>query len=188
MGTKGQIAILTGVPGSLNLEQRIQGFENALGDYPDIEIVSIVYSDDLASRSVEVVEKVMEEHPDLDGWFFVGLWPVFAGRGAMPHWEEAAQKRHMITIAFDTLPLEIALMEDGFFQGLVGQKYWGWGYDTIGMLYDHVLYDREFDDFTDSGLDIVTPLNVAAMKKSWETNDFSQPLPDPFEQATDTDD
>ena len=93
----------------------------------------------------------------------------------------------MITIAFDTLPLEIALMEDGFFHGLVGQKYWGWGYDTIEILYDHVLYGREFDEFTNSGLDIVTPLNVAAMKKAWETNDFSQPLPDPFEEGTDTD-
>lgn len=187
MGESGQIAILSGVPGSDNLEQRIMGFQDVIANYPEIEIVSTVYSDDLASRSVEAVERVMETHPNITGWFFVGLWPIFAGRGAMPRWEEAALERGMITISFDTLPLEIALMEDGFFHGLIGQKYWGWGYDTVGMLYDHVMDGQEFEDFTDSGFDIVTTLNMAAMKEAWETNNFSEPLPDPFEESTRTD-
>lgn len=184
MGDSGQIAILSGVPGSDNLEQRIKGFQDVITTYPDIDIVSTVYSDDLASRGVEAVEQVMEAYPDIDGWFFVGLWPIFAGRGAMPRWEKAALEQGMITISFDTLPLEIALMEDGFFHGLIGQKYWGWGYDTVEMLYNHVMIGQEFEDFTDSGLDIVTTLNMAAMKEAWETNDFSEPLPDPFEVMT----
>jgi ribose transport system substrate-binding protein len=44
-----------------------------------------------------------------------------------------------------------------------------------------VLYGREFESFTNSGMDIVTPLNVDAMIEAWDTNDFTQPLPDPFE-------
>jgi ribose transport system substrate-binding protein len=180
MGESGQVAVLSGVKGSANLEQRITGFMDYLKDYPDIEVVATVYSDDLAPRGVEVVEETMTEHPDLNGWFFVGLWPLLVGRGAMPLWEDAALNNGLVTVAFDTLPVELDLMKDGYLQGLVGQKYWGWGYDTVQMIYDHVLYGREFEDFTNSGMDIVTPLNVDAMSEAWETNDFTQPLPDPF--------
>ncbi|MBI5959700.1 MAG: sugar-binding protein [Chloroflexi bacterium] len=181
MGESGQVALLSGVEGSANLEARIEGFKSTLEQYPDIEIVTTVYCNDLAPLAVEVVETTMEEYPEMDGWFFVGLWPLFAGKGAMPLWEEAALDNGMVTVAFDTLPLELELIQDGFIQGLVGQKYWGWGYDTVQMLYEHVLYGREFESFSNSGMDIVTPLNVEAMLEAWETNDFTKPLPDPFE-------
>jgi ribose transport system substrate-binding protein len=180
MGESGQVALLSGVKGSANLEQRIAGFMDYLEDYPDIEVVTTVYSDDLAPRGVEVVEEAMAEYPDLDGWFFVGLWPILAGRGAMPLWEESTLENGLVTVAFDTLPVQLDLVKDGYLHGLVGQKYWGWGYDTVQMLYEHMLYGREFEDFTNSGMDIVTPLNVDAMSEAWETNDFTQPLPDPF--------
>ena len=77
------------------------------------------------------------------------------------------------------------VFKDDFVHGLVGQKYWGWGYDTVTMLYEHILYDREFESFTNSGMDIVTELNVDAMIEAWETNDFTVPLPDPYEEDTD---
>ena len=53
------------------------------------------------------------------------------------------------------------------------------------MLYEHILYGREFESFTNSGMDIVTGRNVDAMIEAWETNDFSQPLPDPYEEMSD---
>ena len=176
MGTEGQVALLTGVPGAPNLEERIRGFEDFLADYPGIEIVTTVACNDDINLGVQVVEETMQTYPDLDGWFFVGLWPLFAGQGAMPLWEQAAQEG-LVTIAFDTLPVELEFMQQGYLQGLVGQKYWGWGYDTVYMLYDHVLYGRPFDDWTDSGMDIVTVHNMEAMIQAWETSDFSQPLP-----------
>ena len=98
----------------------------------------------------------------------------------MPLWEEAALNNDLVTVAFDTLPVELELVQDGYLAGLVGQKYWGWGYDTVTMLYEHILLDREFESFTNSGMDIVTPLNVDAMAAAWESNDFTQPLPPAF--------
>lgn len=184
MGKSGKVALLSGVKGSANLEARIEGFKSVIEQYPGIEIVTTVYCDDLTPRGVAVVEQTMEEHPDLNGWFFVGLWPFFAGRGAMPLWEKATLENGVVNVAFDTLPLELQLIKDGLVQGLVGQKYWGWGYDTVQMLYEHVLYGRQFESFTNSGMDIVTPLNVDAMIEAWTTNDFTQPLPDPFEANT----
>jgi ribose transport system substrate-binding protein len=179
MGESGKVALLTGVPGAFNLEERIRGFQDEIAQYPDIEIVATVACYDDINQGVQVVEETMQAQPDLDGWFFVGLWPLFAERGSMPLWEEAAQAG-MVTIAFDTLPVELEYVKDGYIQGLVGQKYWGWGYDTVQMIYDKLVEGKEFEDWTDSGMDIVTAKNVDAMIEAWETSDFTQPLPDPF--------
>jgi ribose transport system substrate-binding protein len=179
MGEEGQVALLTGVPGAFNLEERIRGFKDYVADYPDIEVVTTVYCNDDINLGVQVVEETMQAYPDLDGWFFVGLWPLFAERGSMPLWEEASQEG-MSNVVFDTLPVELEYLQDGYVNGLVGQKYWGWGYDTIQMLYDKVVNDAEFDDFTNSGMDIVTRCNVDTMAEMWETSDFTQELPDPY--------
>jgi len=180
MGTKGKVAVLTGVPGAFNLEERIRGFKDGIKDYPDIEIVTTVACDDDINKGVQVVEEVMQAHPDLNGWFFVGLWPLFAERGSMPLWEAAAKSGTLKTVAFDTLPVELELLKDGYLSGLVGQKYWGWGYDTIQMLYDYIVNNKRYESWTDSGMDIVTIKNVDAMIEAWETQDFTKPLPPAF--------
>lgn len=180
MGTKGKVALLTGVPGALNLEERIRGFKEGIKPYPDIEIVATVACYDDINKGVEVVEETMLANPDLNGWFLVGLWPLFAEKGSMPLWEKAAKSGKVMTVAFDTLPVELEYMKEGYLQGLVGQKYWGWGYDTIQMLYDHAAKGKKFPDWVDSGMDIVTTHNVDAMATAWKTHDFTKPLPPPF--------
>jgi len=180
MGEEGDVALLTGVPGAFNLEERIRGFKDGVADYPGIEIVTTVACYDDISTGVQVVEETMLAYPDLDGWFFVGLWPLFADRGSMPLWEEAAASGDMKVVAFDTLPVQLEYMKDGLLVGLVGQKYWGWGYDTIQMMFDYVVHGAEFPDWTDSGMDIVTMNNVDAMIEAWETSDFTKPLPPAF--------
>jgi ribose transport system substrate-binding protein len=85
----------------------------------------------------------------------------------------------MKTVAFDTLPVELEYLQDGLLYGLVGQKYWGWGYDTTQMIYDYIVNGAQFEPFTNSGMDIVTANNVEAMAEAWETQDFTKPLPEP---------
>lgn len=181
MGPKGKVAVLTGTPGALNLEERRSGFQDEIAKkYPNIKIVATVAGYDDINRSVQAVEETMQAYPDLNGWFFVGLWPLFAEHGSMPLWEKAARSGQVRTVAFDTLPVELEYVKEGLLQGLVGQKYWGWGYDTVQMIYDRIVHDKQFKDWTDSGMDIVTGKNVDAMIKAWKTSDFTKPLPNPF--------
>lgn len=180
MGKKGNVALLTGVPGALNLEERIRGFKEGIKPYPDIKIVTTVACYDDINKGVEVIEETMLAHPDLNGWFLVGLWPLFAEKGSMPLWEKAATSGKVMTVAFDTLPVELEFMKEGYLQGLIGQKYWGWGYDTVQMLYDYVAKGKRFPNWVDSGMDIVTRHNVDAMARAWKTHDFTKPLPPPF--------
>ena len=180
MGDKGKVALLTGVPGALNLEERIRGFKAGIKPHPGIKVATTVACYDDINKGVEVVEETMLAHPDINGWFFVGLWPLFAQKGSMPLWEKAAKSGQVKTVAFDTLPVELEYMKEGYLVGLVGQKYWGWGYDTIQMLYDHVAKGKRFPAWVDSGMDIVTTKNVDAMIKAWKTHDFTKPLPPPY--------
>ncbi|MGB9857540.1 MAG: sugar-binding protein [Dictyoglomaceae bacterium] len=180
MGTKGDVAMLTGVPGALNLEERMRGFRDEIKQYPNIKIVTTVACYDDINKGVQVVEEVMQAYPKLRGWFFVGLWPLFAERGSMPLWEKAAKAKKVFTVAFDTLPVELQYLKEGLLCGLVGQKYWGWGYDTIDILYRKVVKGEKFPDWIDSGMDIVTRKNVDAMIRAWLLKDFKTPLPPPF--------
>jgi ribose transport system substrate-binding protein len=179
MGTKGKVAILTGVPGAYNLEERVSGFKQGLAAYPDIEIVATVVTNDDINLGVQAVEETMQAHPDLAGWYFAGMWPLFADRGSMPLWEDAALNHGMKTIAFDALPVELELLRDGYLSVLIDQKNWFWGYDTIQIVYDYLVNGKRFDSFTDLGYNIITKNNVDAMLHAWEANDFSQPLPPP---------
>ena len=173
----GKVALLSGVPGAANLEARIKGFEDAVAG-TNLEVAQKVFCDDDVNKGVTVVEETMTAKPDLNGWFFVGLWPVFAGDGAMPLWE-AATEAGMKTVSFDTLPVELDWVKAGKLYGLVGQKYWGWGYDTTQMIFDSIVNGATFESFTNSGMDIVTINNVDAMSQAWETVDFTKPLPPP---------
>jgi len=176
MGEEGKVALLTGVPGAFNLEERIRGFTDYVADYPGIEIVTTVACNDDINLGVQVVEETMQAYPDLDGWFFVGLWPLFAERGSMPLWEEATLAG-MINVVFDTLPLELEYVQDGYISGLVGQKYWGWGYDTVQMIYDKIVNGAEYESFTNSGMDLVDTCNVDVMAEMWAQQDFTIELP-----------
>ncbi len=179
IGERGKVAVLTGVPGALNLDQRVQGFTDRLTAYPNMQVVATIASNEDINLGVRGVEETMQAHPDLAGWFFVGLWPLVADRGAMPLWEGAGRRGTLKSVAFDTLPIELDLLRDGYLDGLIGQKYWDWGYESVQMVYDYVTAGKRFPPFIDTGFDIVTRNNVDAMARAWETNDFSQPLPAP---------
>ena len=179
MGTEGKVAILTGVPGADNLEERIRGFKEGLAAYPNIQIIATVVTNDDINLGVQAVEDTMQAHPDIKGWYFAGMWPLFADRGSMPLWEEAALHHGMKTIAFDALPVELELLRDGYLSGLIDQKNWFWGYEAVQILYDHIINQKNFPIFFDLGYNIITKNNVDAMLKAWDTNDFTQPLPPP---------
>lgn len=179
MGPSGRVAVLTGVPGAFNLEERIRGFRQGIAAYPEIEIIATVVTNDDINLGVQAVEETMQAYPDLDGWYFAGMWPLFADRGSMPLWEAAALHRGMKTVAFDALPVELELLRDGYLSALIDQKNWGWGYDTIKILYEVVVNDIQYPAFSNSGFNIITQNNVDVMLKMWQTNDFNLPLPPP---------
>jgi ribose transport system substrate-binding protein len=170
-------ALLTGVPGAPNLEERIQ-YVRAVLDQTDLELVAVEACNDDIQRGAEVVEARMTATPDLGGWFFIGGWPLFGDVNAMP--QLLAAKGRTKVVSWDTLPGELEVFKDGLVQGLIGQKYFGWGYDALGIMYDIVKHGKEYPAFVDSGYDLVTSVEQAdEFLQMWESQDFKSG-PSPF--------
>ena len=185
-----KVAILNGRAGADNLDRRESGFRDQMAaEYPDVEIVMTHNCLETGDSCGEMLEEdIIAANPDLDGVFIVGLWGVLnactCDSSAMncscddtqlPKWKEAA-RNGLKTVSYDTLPFELELMNQGYISALIGQKYFGWGYDTTTMMFDHLKSGRDIEGFIDSGFDVVCPNNVDDMSSNWQAKDFRRPL------------
>jgi len=168
MGKKGSIALLMGTPGAPNLEERKNGLLEYLKDYPDIKVAATEYCYDDVNRAVSGMEAVMQAHADLKGWVLIGGWGLFTP----PPGPFGAQKPGNVTvIAFDALPEELDYLRQGYAQVLIGQKLWGWGYESVRLL-KAINEGTKPEGVIDSGVDIVTKENAEEYGMKWKTGKF----------------
>ena len=67
---EGNVAILDGIP-VVPILERVEGFEDAISEYPDIEIVDVQNGQQERSKAMSVTENMMQANPDLDAIFSV---------------------------------------------------------------------------------------------------------------------
>ncbi len=117
---------------------------------------------DDAVRVAEIIASATQRYPDLDGWLSVGGWPVFV-RNALDPVDPAKTK----VVAFDTIPPAPDLLRAGKVQLLVGQKYFGWGEESVKLLKEITDGHSPAETFHYSGIDVVTADNVDAYQAQW---------------------
>ncbi len=161
LGGRGRVAIITAL-GADNLQKRLDGAREALGHYADIHIVEVFDIRDDAVRVAEVIASATQRYPDLDGWLSVGGWPVFV-RNALDPVDPARTK----VVALDTIPPAPDLLRAGKVQLLIGQKYFGWGSESVRLLKRIIAGDRPQQVYQYSGMDIVTRENLDAYLRQW---------------------
>ena len=164
--------MLSGNAGAPNLEGRITAVRKGLEGAGLTELPTLFCNDD-AVLGATLIEDQLTATPDLGGIFFIGGWPLFGDVNAMPQFLAATKAGTLKAVSWDTLSMQLPLLEDGTVQGLIGQKYFGWGYDGIGIMYDHVKHGIALPPFIDSGFDLLTtPEQAAEFAKKWETQNF----------------
>lgn len=159
---KGKVAIITSY-GASNLQQRLEGVKEALAKAPGIQIVEVYDIKEDALRCAEIISTGTNRYPDLGAWISVGGWPVFT-RNALASVDPAKTK----VISFDTNPPAPDLLKEGKVQVLLGQKYFGWGSETVKLLYDIKHGRMPAQKIIDSGVDIVTKDNVDQYVENWQ--------------------
>ena len=159
---RGRVAIITSL-GADNLQKRLDGAKDVLKTYPDIQIVEVFDVRDDAVRVAEVIASAAQRYPDLDGWLSVGGWPVFV-RNALDPVDSARTK----VVAFDTIPPAPDLLRAGKVQLLVGQKYFGWGEESVKLLKRIIGGERPTQPYQYSGMDVVTRDNLDAYLQQWQ--------------------
>lgn len=161
LGGKGTVAFLTSL-GANNLQRRLDGVKDALKAYPDIKVVDTFDIKEDSVRCLELIATGTNRYPDLGAWISVGGWPVFT-RNAL----EPVPARTKV-ISFDTNPPAPDLIKAGKAQVLIGQKYFGWGSETVKLLKDAVHGKKPANPIIDSGVDVVTAKNVDDYIKLWQ--------------------
>lgn len=161
IGGRGRVAMITSL-GADNLQKRLDGARAALAAHPDIQIVEVFDVKDDALRVAEVIASAAQRYPDLDGWLSVGGWPVFV-RNALDPIDPTRTK----VVAFDTIPPAPDLLRAGKVQLLVGQKYFGWGEESVKLLKRIIAGERPAQPYQYSGMDIVTRDNLDAYLEQW---------------------
>jgi ribose transport system substrate-binding protein len=162
LGGKGQIAVITSL-GATNLQRRLEGVKSVLDKEKGIRIVETYDIKEDPVRCAEIIATGSNRYPDLSAWISVGGWPVFT-RNALDAVDPAKTK----VISFDTIPPAPELLKEGKVQVLLGQKYFGWGSESVKLLADIKAGRKPASDVIDSGVDVVTPANVDQYVADWK--------------------
>jgi len=161
LGGKGTVAFLTAV-GAYNLGRRLDGVKDVLAKYPGIKVVETYDCQEDSVRASQLIASGTNRYPDLGAWISVGGWPVFTQNALEP--VPATTK----VISFDTNPPAPDLIKAGKVQVLIGQKYFGWGSETVKLLRDYIKGTKPAVTIIDSGVDVVTAKNVDEYMALWK--------------------
>ena len=75
MGGKGNVVALEGVKGAISNTDRMKGFTDALKEFPNVKLVATQPANYQRLQALQVMENIMQSHPQIDG--------VFAANDAM---------------------------------------------------------------------------------------------------------
>lgn len=161
LGGKGQVAIITSV-GATNLQRRLEGVRDVLAQHPDMPVVEVYDIKEDPVHCAEIIASGTNRYPDLAVWISVGGWPVFT-RNAL-----ASVPPRTKVISFDTIPPAPDLLKAGKVQVLLGQKYFGWGGESVRLLAEIKAGKMPAQPIIDSGVDVVTAENVDQYVIGWK--------------------
>ncbi|MFH0990355.1 MAG: substrate-binding domain-containing protein [bacterium] len=135
---KGTIAILAGNPKALNLQRRLQGIKEELAKHPGITLPSkgVLYHQESPVAAVEALDRHQQANPNIKGWISIGSWP-FNLKNSIK-WKPGEVK----LVAGNAVPSELAYVESGFIQALVGVNCFEMGYKSVEILVDKIVNNQ----------------------------------------------
>src|SRR4029453_1758367 len=90
-------------------------------------------------------------------------WPAVTGNPL-----DAVDPDKTKVISFDTIDPALDLLREGKVQVLLGQKYFGWGSESVKLLRDIKNGKQPAAAVIDSGVDVVTKENVEQYAEQWK--------------------
>src|SRR6476619_3493173 len=102
MDGKGNVAILAGNQNAPNLQRRVAGAKAEAAKYPGIKIVGVVNHIETPQDASAEVVRVNNAYPEINGWAFIGGWPLFA-TSLLSELNPAKQK----VASVDAIPVEL---------------------------------------------------------------------------------
>jgi len=160
----GKVAQLEGEPGSEAAINRVKGFHEGVGKYPDIKLVSSITGHWTTPGGVEATEAILSANPDVN--------LIFASSDLMAVGAAEVLRRQkredVIVIGFDGIPEGTDLIVAGRAAGDVSQSARGMGEQAVTILADVINGTKQAADIPkeiDSGMKLVHSWNVKQYRK-----------------------
>lgn len=164
MGETGVVAILAGNQNATNLQARVRGVREELAKHKGISIKETYYHVETADAAVQKIKQVQTANPDVTGWAFVGGWPLYTEKALA-----GVADKGVTVVSIDTLELPLAYVKRGEVKALVGQNYYGWGYESVRMLLNNAAFgEKPAETTVRAQVDIVTKDNADEFGKIWD--------------------
>ncbi|MFM0467808.1 sugar-binding protein [Paraburkholderia strydomiana] len=162
---QGEVAIVTGQLGAVNLNERIAGIKKGLAKYPGIKIVETQGTDDDLARGVSVVETTLRAHPQLKGIFGVSQVGGPAVAKVLDTKEFGTMKGKLEVLAFDDLPDTLKGLKEGYIQGIMVQRPVTMGSLAVEHLVAQIQGQEAQPKDIDTGVTVVTKDNMTSYTK-----------------------
>ena len=109
MGEEGQYVELLGRETDTNAGVRSQGYNDVIGDFPDMELVAVQTANWSQTEAFEVMETILQGNPDIKGVISGNDTMALGAVAAL----EAAGMTDVIVIGLDGSPYAVASIEQG---------------------------------------------------------------------------
>lgn len=152
-----------------NARDRLAGFQDAVAG-SGIEILETL-TDDIQSRKAQSnAETALQKYPELSGFLCLYSYNAPAAARAL---ESAGKVGQVRIIGFDAEPQTLQYLEKGVIDVCIGQKPYEFGKRSVELLYriktegrEAVLAELPEDGVIDTGVDVITPDNLAEYKEN----------------------
>ena len=162
MGGEGAVAVLAGNQAATNLQARVAGVKEEAAKHEGIPEPRVYYHKETAAEAAAKMLEVQNANPEIAGWALVGGWPLYTDNALDGIYENAK------VVSLDPLPLPLEYLKKGQVAVLVGQPYYGWGYESVTYIVEKIHNAKNPpSEFIYADFDVVTPDNVEQFEGQW---------------------
>lgn len=155
---RGKVFCISVTPGISTTDQRQQGFEEGLKEYPDIEYLGTEFCDDDPNKAASIANAKIQAEPDLAGIFGANL---FSAQGGAAGVRQAGKNEQVKIVGFDAGPTQVRDLRSNTVDALVAQHPADIGTRAVQMAYDYLESgDEPSEKQVKTGLTIVTRENI----------------------------
>jgi ribose transport system substrate-binding protein len=149
---KGKVAVLDPNPGITTDDARVQGFEQEIKKYSNLNYVGVQYDNEQSTKAATLAQDLVTRYQDLVGIF--GTDDTSASGAAQGI--RSAQKTGTVKIVgYDAEPAEVQALQSGLISALIAQKPMEEGQLAIDYAYDAVA-GKQSDIVKSTQLDNIT--------------------------------
>ena len=138
MDGKGKVAILAGNQNAPNLQHRVQGAKEEAAKHPGMTVIGTFNHVETPQDAAAEVVRVDNAYPDIQGWAFIGGWPLFT-TALLKDLNPAKIK----VASVDAMPAQLAYVDQGVVPVLLAQSVYLWGDVGVRTIVDKLHFQKD---------------------------------------------